>query len=438
MVNVKLDTQQRIKKMKPMHGGGQPPLGGKDLIGHFHYLTEAGIPFSRLHDVGGPFGGGRYVDIPNIFRNFDADENDPANYDFAFTDHLIKGLVDAGVEPYYRLGITIENQSHIKAYHTHPPKDFAKWARICEHIIRHYTEGWADGYYYNIRYWEIWNEPEVQDRMMWCGTDEEYYQLYDVSAKHLKECFPHLKIGGYASCGFYAIAPETRIDPITYQRGTIPPSEHEENLMRFFYGFFDYIKAHSSPIDFFSWHSYADVRRVAVMDRWLHNELDRLGYGGLETHLNEWNPYFTEYGTPHHSAEVAAMIIAMQHGYADACMIYDMKNTNVPFCPLFDVRTKRPIHAYYSLVAFNRLYRLTWQVRSECDNDGLYVLCASDGKKNALLIANISGEKQELCIEGADLTDAYIYEIGEAGALAWAPDHGTIENNRVMLIEWCG
>ena len=150
----------------------------------FHYVTEAGIPYSRLHDVGGVFGGGRFVDIPNVFRNFDADETDPKNYDFTFTDHLITALVEAGVEPYYRLGITIENQAYIKAYHTYPPKDPEKWARICEHIIRHYTEGWAEGFRYKITYWEIWNEPEVQDKMMWCGTDEEYYRLYDVSAKH--------------------------------------------------------------------------------------------------------------------------------------------------------------------------------------------------------------------------------------------------------------
>ena len=77
--------------------------------------------------------------------------------------YLIAAIVNAGVEPYYRLGITIEHQAYIKPYHTFPPKDPEKWARICEHIIRHYTEGWADGYHYNIRYWEIWNEPEVQN-----------------------------------------------------------------------------------------------------------------------------------------------------------------------------------------------------------------------------------------------------------------------------------
>ena len=87
--------------------------------------------------------------------------------------------------------------------------------------------------------------------MMWCGTDEEYYRLYDVTAKHLKGCFPHLKIGGYASCGFYAIAPKVKVDPETNLPGTIPPSDHENNLMHFFYGFFEYIKKHGSPVDFF-------------------------------------------------------------------------------------------------------------------------------------------------------------------------------------------
>ncbi|MBE6930168.1 MAG: hypothetical protein E7463_07815 [Ruminococcaceae bacterium] len=435
MANITIIPGRIVKKMKPMHGGGQPPLIGMDLLYSFHYLTEAGIPFSRLHDVGGAYGGGRFVDIPNIFRDFEADENDPANYDFTFTDYLLKALIDAGVEPYYRLGITIENQAFIKPYHTFPPKDPEKWARICEHIIRHYTEGWADGFEYKIRYWEIWNEPEVQDKMMWCGTDEAYYNLYTVTAKHLKSCFPHLKIGGYASCGFYAVAPEKVIDPTTHLPGTIPPSDHENNLMHFFYGFFAYIKEHNAPIDFFSWHSYADVSRVAVMDEWLHGELEKLGYGGLETHLNEWNPYPLEYGTAHHSAEVTAMMIALQHGHTDACMIYDMRTNDAPYCPLFDIKTRKPIHAYYALVAFNQLYRLGQQVKSVSDNDRLYALAASDGEHHALLVANLTGERQPLTIEGLDLSRARFYELSDSGTLAWAPNADAIDNNAVFLIE---
>ncbi len=41
---------------------------------------------------------------------------------------------------------------------------------------------------------------------IWTGTVEDYYRLYDVAAKHLKSVFgDRIKVGAYASCGFYAI-----------------------------------------------------------------------------------------------------------------------------------------------------------------------------------------------------------------------------------------
>ena len=32
-----------------------------------------------------------------------------------------------------------------------------------EHIIRHYTEGWADGMHRDMQYWDIWNQPDLDD-----------------------------------------------------------------------------------------------------------------------------------------------------------------------------------------------------------------------------------------------------------------------------------
>ncbi|MBQ9543524.1 MAG: hypothetical protein IJV00_00180, partial [Clostridia bacterium] len=106
MAKITLDPSRAVGSIKPMHAVGQGPIGGlgRDMFKNFHYLSEAGIPYSRLHDVGGPYGSNRFVDVPNIFRDFDADEQDKNNYDFAFTDALISALVENGVEPYYRLG----------------------------------------------------------------------------------------------------------------------------------------------------------------------------------------------------------------------------------------------------------------------------------------------------------------------------------------------
>ena len=159
MTKITVDFNNITGKIKPMHGVGQPPIWGLDFD-MFRYLTEAGIPYSRLHDVGGMLGGGVFVDIPNLFPDFDADETNPENYTFEFTDKLITALMEAKCEPFFRLGVTIENYWDVRTYRVKPPKDFDKWARICEHVIRHYRQGWANGFNYDIKYWEIWNEPE--------------------------------------------------------------------------------------------------------------------------------------------------------------------------------------------------------------------------------------------------------------------------------------
>ena len=423
MAKILFDPLPSERPIKPMHGGGQPPVISTAKDTYFHYLTEAGIPYSRLHDVGGAFGCGKYVDIPNIFRNFDADENDPASYDFTFTDLLLSQLVKAGVEPYYRLGVTIENAAPVKSYWIDPPKDFAKWARIAEHIIRHYTEGWANGFFYKITYWEIWGEPDNTD--LWSGTKEEYYAFYDVVAKHLKGCFPHLKIGAYGSCGFYAA-----IQPPEVQ------TPWGKYMIEFFREFFRYTKAHGTPVDFFSWHSYSPTEQVARMDAWLHEELEALGYGDLETHLNEWDPYAEEFGTGHHAAELAAMMIAMQHGHPALCCIYDMRTANAPYCPLFSPITHRPIQGYYSLVAFNALYTLGREMGTACDTEGLYVLAAQNGEGHALLLSNLTGAAQPLCLEGVDLEGARYHVIDDEHLLSWSPAVSSIEKNQVLLIEW--
>ena len=227
-----------------------------------------------------------------------------------------------------------------------------------------------------------------------------------------------------------------RVNPETGRREPVPPHPLEYNTLNFFLGFMEYIKAHNSPIDFFSWHSYVDVTRMVVMDQWLHEKLKEFGYEGLETHLNEWDPFAQEFGTAHHSAEVAAMMLALQNGHVDLCCIYDMRTTNAPYCPLFDIRTHKPIHAYYSMVAFNTLYQLGTQVEAVSDNERVYAVAASDGTHHALMISNLSGTTQELNIEGVDLSKAKYHVIDQERLLSWSPAVSAIENNMVLLIEW--
>lgn len=382
-ININVNFNKIIGAVKPMHGVGQPPFSGCDF-GMFRYLTEAGIPFSRLHDVGGVYGEGRWVDIPNIFRDFKNDPTDPASYDFTFTDLLISALINSGTEPFFRLGVTIENDALIKSYRIDPPSDYRKWAVICEHIIRHYTEGWADGFKYNIRYWEIWNEPDnfenPAENQMWHGVKEQYYELYNITSKHLKKCFPHLKIGGYASCGFYALQE-------TFVAGA-KSSRRSEYFIEFFDGFLNFIKENNCPLDFFSWHSYDGIENNIVYANYVRKRLDDAGYTDTETTCNEWNSEIDARGTPHHAAVICAMLTAFQNTPLDSAMFYDARFGTSVYGGLFNPLTAEPFPAYYAFKAFNELYNLKNQAEVSNDVKQLYVLAARNDDRACVLISN--------------------------------------------------
>ena len=422
-MQIKVNFDKVRGKIKPMHAVGQPPFKGgfaKIDFTPMQILKDAAIPFSRLHDVGGPFGGNRYVDIPNIFRDFDADENNPTSYDFAFTDELIKGLFEYGVEPYFRLGVTIENQSFIKAYRINPPKDYEKWARICEHIVRHYNEGWADGFHFNIKYWEIWNEPEnrenPKENQMWTGTAEEYYRLYDVAAKHLKNCFgDKIKVGGYAACGFYGIFadPEKYGLSVEKREGKRYNSPREEYRVNFFLGFMDYIKNHGSPIDFFSWHTYGTADIITAEADFLDKTLREYGYENIETHLNEWNlshDRTKNTSSSYASANDMAIMLAMQHKKTDMLMYYDARYVAASaYAGFYDLATFEPSCVYYAFKAFGELYALENEVECKVSKDGVYAIAARRDKKASVVIANIK-EDVEVELELSDGFSVYIID----------------------------
>ncbi|MBR5587205.1 MAG: hypothetical protein IKW02_04515 [Clostridia bacterium] len=450
MTNLTVDFGKITGKIKPMHAVGQPPYTGgfnKLDCSPMQILADANIPYSRLHDVGGPFGGNRFVDIPNLFRDFDADETKEENYDFTFTDVLIKGMIEYGVQPYFRLGVTIENQANIKAYRIYPPKDFAKWARICEHVIRHYNYGWADGYHYGIKYWEIWNEPENRKEpelnQLWKGTAEQYYELYDVTSKHLKKCFgDEIKVGGYGACGFYGIFgyPEKYGMDIPRREEERYTKDREIYRVDFFINFIKYIKEHGSPIDFFSWHCYTTIEFSSVMADFVDKVLTENGYGDLETHLNEWNHSHNRIlnkQIPYASGRATAMLCGMQDKKTSMLMYYDARFVSISaYGGFYDLATFKPGGVYYAFKAFGELYALGNRADISGADEGIYLQAATDGNKKAVLITNISDETKEITTNLGDDMKAYVIDVGmnleEDGTKA---DKFVLTPNRVVLFK---
>ena len=392
---VTVDFSREVGPIKPVNGVGQPPMVGQ--LGSWsmmHYLKEAGIPYSRLHDVGGWLGHGLYVDIPNLFPDFDADENDPKNYRFAYTDSLMKALVDNGVEPFFRLGVTIENfvERGFPPVNIVPPKDFAKWGRICEHVIRHYTEGWANGFKMKITYWEIWNEPDNNQNEkanpMWRGPFAEYIRLYGEVAPYLKAKFPHLKIGGYASCGFYAGVGSERV-------AAANSSPRMEYFVECAHKFLAAARDSKWPLDFFSYHSYSAPAEALRQVRFADELLDQYGFTSekCERIFNEWLPYVgsQNLGSARQAAGIAAELIGLQNGPCDVACIYDARCGVGNYSSLFNPLTLKPHKAFYAFTAFNELRKRGTAVAVQVAGDkSLWVVAAKGEKDAAVMMANDS------------------------------------------------
>lgn len=386
MKNVYVDFSNLSEKLKPLHGVNNGPKTNGFGYDTSKYFKEAGIPYSRLHDTEYPFGGGHVVDVCQIFRDFEADPENESAYDFRLTDLYLKFIKDCGTDIIYRLGVSIENNPYryIKPLYIYPPGDALRWARICEHIIMHYNEGWANGFHMGIQYWEIWNEPESE--AMWQGTGEQFYDFYAVSAGYLKRRFPELKIGGFGSIGFYEY---TRIDQPCFC------DEPYNSLIDYMRGFFRKAKEAAAPVDFFSFHLYSnDPEEFRIHARAARETAAQCGFPDAELILDEWNMEgISNVGSHIGAAHVAAVLTALQDSPVAIANYYEASPL-MGWCGLFERAGYRvnPRPAYYSMLAYQKLYRLQKQAQTTAQS-GLHTLAATDGDRSSVLISHY-GEKE--------------------------------------------
>ena len=378
METVKFDMTKECTPFKLLNATNGGPWHTRHATdqwrSNFSDYKAARIPYSRNHDsnISGSVYGGPYAhDISVIFPDFSADVNDPDSYDFACTDESILTTLEAGTKTFFRLGQSIEHQ--IKKHGTLPPADFKKWAVICEHIIRHYNEGWADGFRLDMDYWEIWNEPDLDNddsdnKRTWGGTKAEFFDLYEITAKHLKSLFPNLKIGGPA---------------LAYNE------EWGED-------FLCEMQKRKVPIDFFSWHVYCtEPISIGEKSARIRALLDKYGYEKTESILNEWNyirgwtdQYIYSINAIHSikgAAFTMACITKAQHSDIDMLMYYDTRPS--VFCGAFDFYTYEKLKGYYPLYWYGMMYDALGEVPSEGTGDNVYALCGkmADGKALAII-----------------------------------------------------
>ena len=438
MATVKVERNNVLGKIKPMHAVNNGPVKGPRMfpyLGNFDAYKEAGFPYARNHDAAfcSHYGGEHTVDITAVFPNFDADPYDPASYDFTCTDHYSATIMEAGTEVFYRLGQKIDHR--VKKYDNKPPKDFNKWAIICEHVIRHYNYGWADGFHFNITYWEIGSEPGNDGGETWFSPIEEFYKLFGIAAKHLKSCFPELKIGGPAF-------DTRRFDGKSDQ-------------------FLTYVRDHDVPLDFYSWHLYrSETSEYAKRMIRAREILDSYGLTKTESILGEWNfmrnwkegmlESIQDVISIKGAAFNAAMMALGQNLPVDMLMYYDAR-PGTCLNGLFDFYSYKPFKGYYSFLLFSKLYKIGKQVKTESDSERIYAVAAANEGKEAVLLSYFTNDetakKESITVKfGEDCADSYALivldkEYNAERVCTIAVENGeatfTMAPNTVVFLEKC-
>jgi xylan 1,4-beta-xylosidase len=150
----------------------------------------------------------KYVRFHAIFHDevgvYDEDASGKPTYNFSYVDQIYDGLLKDGVRPFVELSfmpkkLAAENDLHPFWYKptVSPPKDYKLWSELIEqfakHLIARYGIDEVSQWYF-----EVWNEPNLD---FWAGAPKEqtYCQLYDTTARALKNVSPRLRVGGPAT-----------------------------------------------------------------------------------------------------------------------------------------------------------------------------------------------------------------------------------------------
>ena len=183
--------------------------------------------------------GFRYVRFHAIFHDevgvYNEDEHGEPFYNFAYVDEIYDGLVREGVRPVVEISFMPKKLAfNPDALHpfwykqnVSPPKSMERWdgliTAFAQHLIERYGADEIAQWYF-----EVWNEPNID---FWNGIPRQgsYFELYDHTARALKQVSPRLRVGGPAT------AAAAWVDD-----------------------FLKHVAAAHVPVDFVSSHGYAD------------------------------------------------------------------------------------------------------------------------------------------------------------------------------------
>jgi xylan 1,4-beta-xylosidase len=251
---------------------------------------ECGFNYIRMH--------GLFCDDMGVYRE---NKQGIPEYNWQYIDELYDFLNRIGMKPFIELSFTpaaLASGSQTIFWwkgNVTKPKDPKKWEDFIRAFVTHLKERYGDD---EVRTWyfEVWNEPNL--RGFFAGTQQDYFNLYAVTARAIKSVSPQYKVGGPATAGC-AWVPE----------------------------FINFCATNHSPVDFISTHDYCvdsgyldengNAGTVFSQNpKGIYGNVIRVrkqirdsAMPNLELHFTEWSASYTPFDPIHDSYHSAAFIL---------------------------------------------------------------------------------------------------------------------------------
>lgn len=309
-------------------------------------------------------------------------------------DKVIDNILATGSEVYFRFGASQNDDNKFPEEGTEEWTQFLQdLTTMAEHIVMHYDFGWDDGYYNTLDYFEIWNEPDLQD--FWPNTANQYYEMYNSVSKAVEKLDPTLPIGG----------------------PTLTTLNDDDGIEE---SFIKYVKENDCPLDFYAYHFYPSNNCDPYdYSRWayhLHSILEDYGYGDVPMMLSE-------YGTVLFNPNAFSMADSAEASYLASLMMY-LQDTPVEKANIYNrlIQTNEDGSATITKTGYG--YKAMGQM-NQTENR----LAVTGGDKNGMAVmAGINDTEDQINVLISN------YEIPTSQMLANSESHNPmIKDNKLCI-----